>query len=53
MNPQSGQGGGRGINTDASCLNHGCRGETDFRDRSNVKNGRSKQSQVADNVNHP
>jgi len=46
--PQSGQGGDREINTDVSWLNQNGGGGTDFRDRSDVKDGKSNQSQVVD-----
>ena len=43
MNPQSGQGGGREIRTDASCMNHGGGGGTGFRDKSTAVNGNSRK----------
>ena len=47
-NPQSDQGGDQRISIDASRLNQGGGGETDFRDKSAVKDGRPSQSQIAD-----
>jgi len=48
LGSQSGHGGGRGINTDASCLSHGGGGETGFCDRSAIKDGSSSNAHVAD-----
>ena len=47
-NPQSGQGGGRGIDTDASWLNQGGEGGTGFRDKPAAVDDKSSQSQVTD-----
>ena len=43
MNPQSGQGGGQGINVDVSWLNEGGGGGTDFRDKLTVVDGCSNK----------
>ena len=45
---QSGQGGGRGSNTNASWMAHSGGGGIGIHDRSNVNGGRSTLSQVAD-----
>ena len=47
MNTQSGQGGARGINTDASWLNQGNGGETDFRDKPATVDGNSNKIRAA------
>ena len=41
--PQLGQGGGREINTDASCLNHGGGGRIGFRDKPAAIDGSSSK----------
>jgi len=46
-NPQLGQGGGRGINTDASYLNHGGAGGTGFHDKLAAIDGSSSQIHAA------